>query len=118
MPPPMAQPHSWSPSSVCNYVDSSGRENICPRFRENKLWLRSTEKSWLRLRFKAARALCDALLKGRRESSHTGKAREGHHERAEMAVSLSQVSVCEWKLPHRYCDRPRQGICLEFQGMA
>lgn len=29
------QAHSWPLSSVYNYVDSSGRKNICPRFRED-----------------------------------------------------------------------------------
>lgn len=33
--PPIAKPHSWPLSSVYNYVDSSGDENIFSRFREN-----------------------------------------------------------------------------------
>lgn len=63
--------HQWpSPTAglpaVCNYLDSSGRENICPRFR-------SMEKSWLRLILKAVKTVCDALLKGYRESSTQAK---------------------------------------------
>lgn len=31
----MAESHSCPPTSAYKYADSSGRENICPRFREN-----------------------------------------------------------------------------------
>ena len=115
----MTTPHSWPLNFVYSYVDSSGHEDVSLKIqRKLKIQFRSIKKSWLRLKIKASRVLCDTPLKECRERSYKGKAREGHHEGAEIAVSLSQVIVCMLKTPHRYCGSRKQGaLYLKFQGM-
>lgn len=45
-----------------------------------------------------------------------GKAREGHHKRAETAVSLSQVFMHMLKTLNRYRDSVRQGTISRISG--
>ena len=84
--------------------------------REWKLWFRSVRKIWLRFKLKAAKTLCDVLLKEYKESAYLGKATESQ-ESAKAVGSLSQDFVHVLKTLYRDFDDLRQGLHLEFQDM-